>query len=96
MSIRTWLIKKLGGQERPHSFGDLTSDEVEIMRRFVEQMEEVRSLSSDEPVSSSAEIGKVEFIGDPTAEEEENALEEINTPKWKKFLEGFVWNKKKE
>ena len=33
--------------------------------------------------------GKAEFISEPTAEEEQEALEEINKPEWKKFLDKF-------
>ncbi len=33
--------------------------------------------------------GKVEFIREPDLEDEEDALEEINTPAWKQFINQF-------
>jgi hypothetical protein len=50
---------------------------------------EVADRLEDEGVVAAPPAGKVEFVGEPTAEDESDALEEINRPEWKRFFDRF-------
>lgn len=73
MSFKNWVIKRLGG----------------IPKSQIPEEIQDSITGSGWPEGSIPDRGKVEFISEPGAQEEEDALEEINRPWWKKFLDGF-------